>query len=197
MSANVINEVNAPVTAANSAINQTNAIARGSRAKGEALASLLNEELEKQAGVLKRYIVSLLELDKDGRAGFLAYTKKITQERAAYVKENGGKGSLNDGVNKSAGVRLSEFKKLAEAIDKGFVPNMEHGYHAIVAAARLFAGKDTRGRAKTSALIKAINFLKKVEMLEGEEQAIKALMETAVKLAESMGLAESGEDAPF
>lgn len=177
-----------PVTAANSTVNQPEANKKARFVAGTALASLLSDELQKQAGVLKYYIESLVRLDADGREGFKSAINSILKQRQALVKENGT--SLYKAVNTSASVRLSEFNKLAQAIDKGFKPDMSQSYHTIVAMAREFVGKDGRGRKATAGIIKAMKFLEKVEAMDDEDkEAIKAALAAVAEIAVSRGYA--------
>jgi hypothetical protein len=189
-----------PASAADT-LDQPMANKRAREGAGEALGDLLVTETMKQASSMKQFVVSLTNLDADGRVGFLRYLGTIMKERRALVKENGT--SLYKGISASAGVRLSEFTTLAKALDKSFVPDMEQGYHVIVVAARewlrALGEGDKRGRKATHGLVKAMKYLEKLDAIDDNDKAaIVALMNAAQELAVSMGLAaDKGEDAPM
>jgi hypothetical protein len=185
-----------PASTGNSAIDNPLANKKARIGAGAALGHMLVETLAGESRKLHMYVRNLVELDADGREGFRAFLKDTLKQMRDYAKSQG---EAHQKMVRSATVRFSEFTTLSKAIDKGFKPDLENGtYHSIVVEARDFIGRDNRGKAKTSALIKTITFLKKVECLDGEGEAVKALLAQAVKLAEELGLAEGeGEEAPF
>ena len=183
--------VSKPITASD-AMNQPLANKRAREGAGAALADLLCTETMKQAASMKNFVLSLTQLDADGRQGFSAYLSNVLKERRALVKENGS--TLYKAINASASVRLSEFNTLSKALDKSFVPNMEHGYHAIIGAARdwmrALGEGDKRGRKATHGIVKALKSLEKMEGVDdADKAALTALYNHAAELAVSMGLA--------
>lgn len=175
------------VSRANSTIDNPLANKKARVGAGAALGAIVVETLAGESRKLHMCIRSLADLDADGREGFRAYMSGTLKEMRAYAKE---KGEAHQKMVRSATVRFSEFATLSKALDKGFKPDIDGGtYHSIVVAARDYVGRDSRGAAKTSALVKTIKFLAKVECLEGEEEAIKALIGRATELAQELGLA--------
>jgi len=159
---------------------------------GAALASMLIDETMSQAGKLKLYVSSLAELDVDGRKGFKDYLTSVMKERKAIVQENGT--TVFKTINSSANVRLSEFKKIAEAMDMGFVADMSHSYHAIVGFARQHVAdngkKDGRGRKATHGIVKAMKYLSKLEGIDDTDTAmIAAMLAAAEEYCVQAGLA--------
>lgn len=186
-----------PIRAAD---HQPMANERARKGAGAALASMLIDETMSQAGKLKLYVSSLAELDVDGRKGFKDYLTSVMKERKAIVKENGT--TVYKTINSSANVRLSEFRKIAEAMDLGFEADMTQSYHAIVGFARQHVAdngkKDGRGRKSTHALVKALKYLegmfgddatKSKFIDDADRDAITALYNQAAELAISLGLA--------
>jgi len=154
-----------------------------------------------QAGKLKLYVSSLAELDVDGRKGFKDYLTSVMKERKAIVQENGT--TVFKTINSSANVRLSEFKKIAEAMDMGFVADMSHSYHAIVGFARQHVAdngkKDGRGRKATHGIVKAMKYLSKLEGIDETDTAmIAAMLAAAEEYCLQAGLAiDKTADAPM
>lgn len=173
-------------------VNQPLANEKARKGAGAALADLLVTETQKQAIGMKHFVVSLIALDSDGRKGFQEYLTDILKQRREYAK-----GVLNPvvkGTAESAAVRLSEFNTLAKAVNKGFVPDMEEGYHVIVAGARHFLRTigegDKRGAKKTHAIVKLLKTLEKMEGVDAADtEAITQVYNLAAELAISMGLA--------
>ena len=200
MAENMVVDLERPISKQD-ALNQPLANKKAREGAGEALGDLLVTETMKQASSMKQFVVSLAALDADGRVGFLRYVGGVMKERRAYVKENGTK--LYKAIEKTAGVRLSEFSTLAKALDKSYVPNMEQGYHVIVSEARewlrALGEGDKRGRKATHGIVKAMKYLEKLDGIDGDDKAaIEALMTAAQAIAERMGLAvDKGEDAPM
>lgn len=195
-----IAETGAHQANAHDTLNQPLANEKARHGAGVALATMLIDETAQQAGKLRMYVQSLMDLDVDGRKGFIDYLGSVMKERKALVKENGT--TLYKTINASASVRLSEFRTIAKAIGDGFVPDLTQNYHTIVGMAReLLASKgkkDTRGRKPTHGLVKAMKYLEKLEALDETDQAmIDALRELAEKLAIDAGLTVATEDAPF
>ena len=181
-------------------LDQPLANERARKSAGEALASMLIDETMQQAGKLKMYVQSLMDLDSDGRKGFLSYLSAVMKERKALVKENGT--TVYKTIEASAGVRLSEFRTIAKSIGEGFVPDLTQNYHTIVGMAReLLASKgkkDNRGRKPTHGLVKAMKYLEKLEALdEVDEAMIQTLLAAAQKMAVEAGLTVETEEAPM
>lgn len=193
--------VHAKPVSQNDPVNQPLANKRAREGAGAALADLLCTETMKQAASMKNFVLSLTQLDSDGRKGFSDYLSSVLKERRALVKENGTK--LYKAINASASVRLSEFNTLSKAMDKGYVPDMEQGYHVIVSAARehlrAMGEGDKRGRKATHGIIKALKSLEKMEGVDDSDKAVMAaLYNYAAELAIGLGLAvEKGEEATF
>ena len=196
-----IAETGAHQASARDVLDQPLANEKARASAGAALASMLIDETMQQAGKLKMYVQSLMDLDSDGRKGFLSYLSAVMKERKVLVKENGTK--LYKDISASASVRLSEFTTIGKAMNDGFVPDLSESYHTIVAMAREFTranGKgDKRGRKATHGIVKALKYLEKLEGIDdGDNVAIAALLEHAVQVAKMLGLvADEGEDAPF
>lgn len=114
------------------------------------------------------------------------------KERKAIVKENGT--TVFKTINSSANVRLSEFKRIAEAMDAGFVADMNNSYHAIVGFAREHLAengkKDGRGRKATHGIVKAMKYLAKLEGIDETDTAmIAAMLQAAEEYCIQAGLA--------
>jgi hypothetical protein len=195
-----IAETGARQANARDALDQPLANERARKGAGIALATMLIDETQQQAGKLRMFVQSLMDLDADGRKGFIEYLGEVMKERKALVKENGT--TLYKTINASASVRLSEFRTIAKAMGDGFAPDLTQNYHTIVGLAReLLASKgkkDTRGRKPTHGLVKAMKYLEKLEALDETDAAmIGALRELAEKLALDAGLTMETEVAPF
>lgn len=195
-----IAETGAHQTNARDAIDQPLANEKARHGAGVALATMLVDETAQQAGKLRMYVQSLMDLDADGRKGFIEYLGAVMKERKTLVKENGT--TLYKKINASASVRLSEFRTIARAIGEGFVPDLTQNYHTIVGQSRELLDskgkKDTRGRKPTHGLVKAMKYLEKLEALDETDQAmLDALRELAEKLAIDAGLTVATEEAPF
>lgn len=195
-----IAETGAHQARAADALNQPLANEKARHGAGVALATMLIDETAQQAGKLRMYVQSLMDLDADGRKGFIEYLGSVMKERKVMVKENGT--TLYKTINASANVRLSEFRTIARAINEGYVPDLTQNYHTIVGMAReLLASKgkkDGRGRKPTHGIVKAMKYLEKLEALdETDETMIGALRELAEKLAIDAGLTVETEAAPF
>ena len=178
---------------------QPQANEKARKGAGAALASMLIDETMSQAGKLKLYVSSLAELDVDGRKGFKDYLSSVMKERKAIVQENGT--TVYKTINSSANVRLSEFKKIAEAMDLGFVADMTQSYHAIVGFARQHVAdngkKDGRGRKATHAIVKAMKYLSKLEGIDETDTAmIAAMLAAAEEYCLQAGLAiDKGDES--
>lgn len=183
--------VSQPISA-HDALNQPLANEKARKGAGAALADMLCTELQQQAGKLKMYVQSLMDLDSDGRMGFTSYLGQVLKERKMLVKENGT--TLYKAINASASVRLSEMNTICKALDKGLQIDLEQSYHTIVAQAREHmraAGEgDKRGRKATHAIVKLLKSLEKMEGVDAaDKDAITQVYNLAAELAISMGLA--------
>lgn len=183
-----------PIRAAD---HQPMANEKARKGAGAALASMLIDETMSQAGKLKLFVQSLGDLDKDGRKGFKEYLSSVMKERKAIVKENGT--TVYKTINSSANVRLSEFKKIAEAMDMGYVADMSQSYHAIVGFARQHVAdngkKDGRGRKATHGIVKAMKYLSKLEGIDETDTAmIAAMLAAAEEFCLQAGLAIDKEE---
>lgn len=181
-------------------LDQPLANERARKSAGEALASMLIDETMQQAGKLKLYVQSLMDLDSDGRKGFLAYLSAVMKERKALVKENGT--TVYKTINASANVRLSEFTTIGKAMNDGFVPDLSQNYHTIVGMAREHqranGNGDKRGRKPTHGIVKAMKYLEKLEALDdADSAAIQELLAHAAQVAKIMGLTVETEEAPM
>ena len=188
-------------------LNQTVAIARASAGAGEALATLLIDHVQEQAGKLRMYVQSLSELDKEGRAGFMACIRAHINAQKEWVKSTSPDNSVKTAdpvfkmAHSSSIVRLSEFTKLAQAMDIGWVPDLTQNYHALIAMARKAiedhsGKKETRGRPKTHQVVKMLKALHKAkeEALDDEDAiAIASLEAMCEKFCLEMGLVKEGE----
>ena len=177
--------------AASDAMNQPLANEKARKGAGAALADMLCTELQQQAGKLKMYVQSLMDLDSDGRMGFTSYLGAVIKERRVLVKENGT--SLYKAINASASVRLAEMNTICKALDKGLTIDLEQSYHTIVGMARehlrALGEGDKRGRKATHGIVKAMKYLEKAETLDAADaEALKALHKYAAELCASMGL---------
>ena len=196
-----IAETGAHQANARDVLNQPLANEKARKSAGQALASMLIDETMQQAGKLRMYVQSLMDLDVDGRKGFLEYLSAVMKERKVLVKENGT--TLYKAINASASVRLSEFTTIGKAMNDGFIPDLTQNYHTIVGTAREHLranGKgDKRGRKATHGIVKAMKYLEKLEGLDAnDQQMIQALLQHAQTLTQAAGLAaDTGEDAPF
>lgn len=123
-------------------VSVTKAVASGSQAKGEAIASQMISEIKAQAGVLKRFLVEILHLDHAGRKAFRVAVQHHLKAMRAHVltKENTPEHDTYAAAARSAGVRMSEAVTFSKACDSGYSPeNMDDGsYHYQVAQARVF-----------------------------------------------------------
>ena len=182
----------------NDPVNQPLANEKARKGAGAALADMLCTELQQQAGKLKMYVQSLMDLDSDGRMGFTSYLGSVIKERRVLVKENGT--SLYKAINASASVRLAEMNTICKALDKGLTIDLEQSYHTIVGMAREHlraAGEgDKRGRKATHGIVKLLKYLDKLETIDAADKAaITSLYNQAAELAISMGLAIEKDEA--
>jgi hypothetical protein len=180
----------------NDPVNQPLANEKARKGAGAALADMLCTELQSQAGKLKMYVQSLMDLDSDGRMGFTSYLGAVIKERRVLVKENGT--SLYKAINASASVRLAEMNTICKALDKGLTIDLEQSYHTIVGMARehlrALGEGDKRGRKATHGIVKAMKYLEKLETIDADDKtAVEALMEAAQNIAKRMGLALDAE----
>ena len=187
--------VSQPISA-HDALNQPLANEKARKGAGAALADMLCTELQQQAGKLKMYVQSLMDLDSDGRMGFTSYLGAVIKERRVLVKENGTQ--LYKAINASASVRLAEMNTICRALDKGLTIDLEQSYHTIVGMARehlrALGEGDKRGRKATHGIVKAMKYLEKLETIDADDKtAVEALMAAAQNIAKRMGLAVDTE----
>jgi len=181
----------------NDPVNQPLANEKARKGAGAALADMLCTELQQQAGKLKMYVQSLMDLDSDGRMGFTSYLGQVLKERKMLVKENGT--TLYKAINASASVRLSEFNTICKALDKGLTIDLEQSYHTIVAQAREHmraAGEgDKRGRKATHGIVKLYNYVAKLDVIDAADKAaVEAVMAECEAQLLALGLAVEKAD---
>jgi hypothetical protein len=192
--------VSQPISA-HDALNQPLANEKARKGAGAALADMLCTELQQQAGKLKMYVQSLMDLDSDGRMGFTSYLGAVIKERRVLVKENGT--SLYKAINASASVRLAEMNTICKALDKGLTIDLEQSYHTIVGQARehlrALGEGDKRGRKATHGIVKLYNYVAKLDVIDAADKAaVEAVMAECEQQLLALGLAvEKGEDAPM
>lgn len=173
-------------------LDQPLANLKARKTAGVALADMLCTELQQQAGKLKMFVQSLMDLDSDGREAFTGFLSKVLKDRRVLVKENGS--TLYKAINASASVRLSEMTTIAKALDKGHTIDLEQSYHTIVGQAREFlrglGAGDKRGRKATHAVIKAYKSMLKLETINDEDRALlQSIIDYAGTVLEQAGLA--------
>ena len=181
----------------NDPVNQPLANEKARKGAGAALADMLCTELQQQAGKLKMYVQSLMDLDSDGRKGFTSYLGAVLKERRILVKENGT--TLYKAINASASVRLSEFSTIAKALDAGYEIDLEQGYHEIRGRAveylRSIGKGDKRGRKATHGITKLYNYIAKLEVIDAADKAaVEAVMSLCEEQLLALGLAVEKAD---
>jgi hypothetical protein len=178
-------------------VNQPLANEKARKGAGAALADMLCTELQSQAGKLKMYVQSLMDLDSDGRMGFTSYLGAVIRERRVLVKENGT--SLYKAINASASVRLAEMNTICKALDKGLTIDLEQSYHTIVGMARehlrALGEGDKRGRKATHGIVKLYNYVAKLDVIDAADKAaVEAVMAECESQLLSLGLAVAKAD---
>ena len=202
-----IAETGAHQTRKSDALDQTVALTRASIGAGEALATLLIDHVQEQAGKLRLYVQSLTELDANGRSGFIDTLTVHIRQMKAHVAATSPDGKYKNGdpiyrmACSSAIVRLSEFTQIARALNMEFVIDLSQNYHTIIAQARKWieehtGKKETRGRPKTHAIVKALKYIhSQIENAidDGDVAALNALEAMAENLCKEMGLVKEQE----
>jgi len=178
-------------------VNQPLANEKARKGAGAALADMLCTELQQQAGKLKMYVQSLMDLDSDGRMGFTSYLGAVIKERRVLVKENGTQ--LYKAINASASVRLAEMNTICKALDKGLTIDLEQSYHTIVGMARehlrALGEGDKRGRKATHGITKLYNYISKLEVIDAADKAaVEAVMALCEEQLLALGLAVEKAD---
>jgi len=181
----------------NDPVNQPLANEKARKGAGAALADMLCTELQSQAGKLKMYVQSLMDLDSDGRMGFTSYLGAVIKERRVLVKENGTQ--LYKAINASASVRLAEMNTICKALDKGLTIDLEQSYHTIVGMARehlrALGEGDKRGRKATHGITKLYNYISKLEVIDAADKAaVEAVMALCEEQLLALGLAVEKAD---
>lgn len=173
-------------------LDQPLANLKARKTAGVALADMLCTELQQQAGKLKMFVQSLMDLDSDGREAFTGFLSKVLKDRRVLVKENGS--TLYKAINASASVRLSEMTTIAKALDKGHTIDLEQSYHTIVGTARehlrALGEGDKRGRKATHGITKLYNYIAKLEVIDAADKAaVEAVMSLCEEQLLALGLA--------
>ena len=92
-----IAETGAHQTRKSDALDQTVALTRASIGRGEALATLLIDHVQEQAGKLRLYVQSLTELDANGRSGFIDTLAVHIRQMKAHVAATSPDGKYKNG----------------------------------------------------------------------------------------------------
>lgn len=147
-------------------------------ARGQAIANLLIQSVQEQAGKLKRFLVDIAELDQAGRSGFRVAVGKHLKDIRRHVEAAKGtpEHAAYAASARSAGVRLSEAVTFSKAVDTGWVPSFEGvPYHSMIGSARIMLASESavgptqkRGRKATSAVDKAIAYIAKLGLKKAD-----------------------------
>ncbi len=114
------------------------------KAQGEAVATLLITEVQRQSVSLKKFLADLVPLLYEARRAFRTAIETHLNDMREYVKANPDD-SVYAKAFSSAQVRLSEAKVFSLALDAGFDPDMDQNYHTVIAQARVFRAAQASG----------------------------------------------------
>ena len=153
----------------------------GMQARGSAIAVSLFNLVKAQAGDMLRYLKDITDLNQAGRTEFRKVLEQKRREMRSTAKEFAG--SPFEDVTKRTGasafVRISEALSFSKAVDAGFVPDFDTGYHWNIAEGRAFLESQSatgptmkRGRKAQTKVQKACAFLDKLGLTDAEQKAI-------------------------
>jgi hypothetical protein len=159
---------------------------KGMKARGEACAELFFKSLQDQATTMLRYLADLVSMNQAGREAFRVTlrTKRDESRQMAKVHALGSdQMPVARGASASAMVRISEAIRVSEAIDAGWTPDLDFGYHWNVSEARTFldsksaAGpKAKRGPKVLTKVQKAANYIERLGLTAAQRHALAAIL---------------------
>lgn len=159
---------------------------KGMVARGRACADLFFAEVQKQGTTMLRFVGDLVGMSQPGREAFRV-TLRTKRDEARQMAKVITKGSEFESVagkaSASAMVRISEMIRVSEAIDAGWTPDLDLGYHWNVSEARAFLASSSAtgpkakvGRKVLTKVQKAVAYIEKAGFTKAQRHALAALL---------------------